>query len=103
MSKHHDLKIYSEYFRLVWDNKKTFEIRKNDRDFKVGDSITLHAINRETGEYTGSVLARRINYMTDFEQKEGYVVLGLETYCRSCGHLIDEESDDDFEDDEDEY
>ena len=34
--KKHLLKTINPYFQDVWDNKKTFEIRLNDRDFKVG-------------------------------------------------------------------
>lgn len=41
MSKTHELKIYPKYFEAILDGKKTFEIRKDDRDFQVGDSIVL--------------------------------------------------------------
>ena len=37
----HELKIQSEYFEVVNNKTKTFEIRKNDRNFKVGDKILL--------------------------------------------------------------
>ena len=38
----HELKIRPEYFKAVVLGDKMFEIRKNDRDFKVGDIIVLH-------------------------------------------------------------
>ncbi|WP_331384989.1 DUF3850 domain-containing protein [Bacillus badius] len=38
----HELKIYPQYFKAVVSGKKSFEIRKNDRDFKVGDTLLLH-------------------------------------------------------------
>ena len=41
MSKTHELKIYPKYFEAILDGKKTFEIRKNDRYFHVGDRIVL--------------------------------------------------------------
>ena len=44
----HDLKTDSKVFEAVKTGYKTFEIRKNDRDFKIGDLLVL----RET-EYTG--------------------------------------------------
>ena len=37
----HTLKIYSEYYDAVRNGIKTFEIRKNDRDYKVGDTLRL--------------------------------------------------------------
>lgn len=38
----HDLKIHPEHFKPVWCGEKTFEIRFNDRDYKVGDLLDLH-------------------------------------------------------------
>jgi ASC-1-like (ASCH) protein len=37
----HELKLQQPYFDEVWNNRKTFEIRKNDRDFKVSDTVIL--------------------------------------------------------------
>jgi len=44
----HELKTDSAVFQAVHEGKKTFEIRKNDRNFKVGDELWL----KET-VYTG--------------------------------------------------
>ncbi|MGR5862821.1 DUF3850 domain-containing protein [Bacillus pacificus] len=56
---------------------KTFEIRKNDRDFHVGDTINLNEWDNERKEYTGRSIAIEILYITDYEQKEGYVVFSF--------------------------
>lgn len=37
----HKLKIDSKYFDAVRKGFKTFEIRKNDRNFEVGDKLIL--------------------------------------------------------------
>lgn len=40
MNKHY-LKTVQPYFDAIDQGLKTFEIRKNDRDFKVGDILVL--------------------------------------------------------------
>ena len=44
--KLHELKIKHEYLEAVVCGKKTFELRKNDRDYQVGDLI--HFIDEGT-------------------------------------------------------
>lgn len=41
MGKTHELKILPKYFSEVYSGNKTFEVRKNDRNFKVGDMLIL--------------------------------------------------------------
>lgn len=77
----HGLKIRTEYFADVYLEIKTFEIRKNDRDYRVGDFLILNEVrqlNEEEGPIpTGRSLSVKITYMTDYEQKEGYVVMSI--------------------------
>ena len=37
----HELKTYPKYFQETIEGNKLFEIRKNDRNFKVGDVLLL--------------------------------------------------------------
>lgn len=116
--KIHKIKENIKYFADVLTGVKTFEIRKNDRDYEVGDILIMSAWTNDTEKYQtwgkGTYLAlgtihsdkplfsdvkyidepisdyfpvsdveqadkiqAKIIYMTDFEQKEGYVVLGI--------------------------
>lgn len=71
------LKIYPEFFDEVFKGYKTFEVRKNDRDFKVGDVILLKEWDPKKEEYTGRKTIRQITYITDYKQQPGYVVFSI--------------------------
>lgn len=43
--KLHELKIKEEYFNAIIRGEKTFELRKNDRDYQVGDLIHFKQID----------------------------------------------------------
>lgn len=71
----HELNILPEYYSAVVLGKKRFEIRKKDRVYKIGDIIRLREY--EDGKYTGNVYVVEITYITDYEQKDNFVVLGI--------------------------
>lgn len=76
--KTHDLKILPEFYQAVKKGEKTFEVRKNDRDFKKYDVIILREWDEKN--YTGKWIAKKIGYILpggQFGIEEGYVVLGL--------------------------
>lgn len=72
----HKLKIMPEYFRAVARKAKRFEIRKNDQEYKVGDGLLLQEYKDD--QYTGNEISAVITYMTDYAQRKGYVVMGIE-------------------------
>jgi len=79
--KLHSLKIVPSYFDDVSSGKKKFEIRKNDRDFLVGDLLNLREWNPETERYTGRELTAKVTYKINGGQyglDNDYCVLGIE-------------------------
>lgn len=74
--KVHKLKILPEYYNAQVEGKKNFEIRKNDRDYKVGDKLVLKEYDPKAKEFTGQSFITEITFITDYQQKDGYVVLG---------------------------
>lgn len=90
----HALNIKTEYFEDVRKGHKTFEIRKADRPFAIGDYLALNEID-EDGFYTGRALLTEVTYLLfDPEYcKEDYVTIGIKkTYVigqeeRDCGIL----------------
>lgn len=75
--KVHDIKIGKEFFEDVKNNVKTFELRKNDRNYKVGEILELHEY--EAGEETGRTCRKLITYMLkEFTGlQDGYCILGI--------------------------
>ena len=54
----HELKTWPKYFAAVRSGQKRFEIRRNDRDFKVGDILVLREFDPEDDAYTGQAEER---------------------------------------------
>lgn len=48
----HKLKIKAKYAVDVLWGRKTFEIRKNDRDYKVGDTIVFQVLDENNTDVT---------------------------------------------------
>ena len=75
----HKLKTWPEYFQAVKNGTKTFEIRKNDRNYQVGDILVLQEYVPESG-YTESMdLEREVTYILGTQPfvPEGYVCMSL--------------------------
>lgn len=72
----HHLKIAPEYYNQVRLGVKTFEIRKNDRDFQVGDTLLLKEY--EDTKFTGNILRVVVTYITDYAQQDSYVVMAID-------------------------
>lgn len=45
--EHHDLHCWPTYFRAVKKGLKPYEVRKNDRFFQQGDTVTLHCLKKD--------------------------------------------------------
>lgn len=67
----HELKIDKQYFKEVSIRKKTFDIRKNDREFKVGDFVKLKEIMEEIRVKTEELneIMKRYEELKDKEVK----------------------------------
>ena len=60
--KIHELKTWPRYFREIINGKKTFEIRKDDRGFEVGDILELQEFSPASG-YTGRAIRKQVTYI----------------------------------------
>lgn len=75
----HELKEHPNFFEDVISGIKTFEVRKADRPFKVGDLLALNEYDPDTKEYTNRCCVVYIDCILNDSKycKEGYVILGV--------------------------
>lgn len=59
----HELKLWPQYFEQVFIGEKTFEVRKNDRDYGSGDTVILKEWCPEKNDYTGRKLSFDIGFV----------------------------------------
>lgn len=57
----HKLKTWPPFYHYVENHQKTFEIRKDDRDYKVGDILILQEYHN--GAYTGKECKREVTFI----------------------------------------
>lgn len=75
MSQYHKLKIWPQYFQPVVDGYKTFEVRKNDRNFRQNDKVMLEEYDPQKQQYTGAFAEFEIGYVLPINND--YVVFSL--------------------------
>ena len=81
--KTHHLKTEPKYFEEVRYNKKKFELRKNDRDFQVNDTLVLQEYDRETKQYSGSSVSATVTYILheyNTALHEDYCIMSIDVF-----------------------
>jgi hypothetical protein len=77
----HDLKVLPEFFNAVFIGDKTFEVRRNDRGFKVGDVLNLREYELGGERYTGRALRMTVSYILEGAElsviPDGYCVMSI--------------------------
>jgi hypothetical protein len=76
----HRLKTWPEFFLPIAEGEKTFEVRKNDRGFRLGDVLVLREFCPVGGTFTGREERRLVVYILEggqFGIEAGHCVLGL--------------------------
>lgn len=60
----HELKIHPQPFMAIMSGEKTYEIRKNDRAYQVGDTLHLNEWEPTSKTYTGRSVVAKVTHMT---------------------------------------
>lgn len=76
----HDLKILPSFYEDVIQHRKTFEVRKNDRPYAVGDFLILREYTPDRG-YSGRAVKAPIVYILNDLRfcKRDFVIIGIGT------------------------
>jgi hypothetical protein len=79
----HYLKTWPQYFEDVFNGKKTFELRRNDREFQLGDILILKEWEQDTCRYTGRQVSKKVEYILEggsLGLEKGYVIMALSDF-----------------------
>nr|WP_305961298.1 MULTISPECIES: DUF3850 domain-containing protein [unclassified Pantoea] len=77
------MKIWPEHYQDVISGMKRAELRKNDRDYSVGDSLMLKEYQPKNGNFTGSEVHVVVTHITDVSDwLPGYVMLSVGLLAR---------------------
>jgi hypothetical protein len=78
--KVHYLKTWTPFFDDIKSGVKQFEVRKNDRDYEVGDTLILEDFNPIKGIHTGRWIPKLVTYVLNDPNfvKEGFVIMGMQ-------------------------
>jgi hypothetical protein len=78
----HDLKTHPDHFADIILGYKTFEIRLNDRNFKVFDTLTLKEWSPHKKRYTGGFTKVKVIHILEnvpeFGLMPGYVIMSIQ-------------------------
>ncbi|HFP9322876.1 TPA: DUF3850 domain-containing protein [Klebsiella michiganensis] len=88
----HELKIFPEFFSAVCTGVKRAELRKNDSDYRVGDTLHLLETPRGSCHSTGEFINATITHIADVgEWMPGYVLLSIEREAMDRKAAMDSE------------
>ncbi|EOB9989597.1 DUF3850 domain-containing protein [Cronobacter sakazakii] len=87
----HNLKIWPEHYSAVCAGIKRAELRKNDRDYRAGDTLYLCEWDKDDESFTGNYISVTVTHVADVsEWMPGYVLLSIELALRERAEPVAE-------------
>jgi hypothetical protein len=78
----HELKTWPEYFDCIWDGRKLFELRVDDRGFENEHHLLLREYDEIALTYTGREVLVKVTYLARHESgfglHDGCVIMSFE-------------------------
>ena len=76
----HDLKTWPMFYREIVARRKRFEVRKDDRGYRVGDKLLLREYDAIEG-YSGNATTVKVTYIArdipEFGLEPGYCIMSI--------------------------
>jgi hypothetical protein len=63
-----ELKSWPKFFQPIINQTRTHELRRNDRNFKVGDQLILREYDPDESKYTGRRCKAEVTSITSSEE-----------------------------------
>lgn len=76
----HELKCWPGFFGAISEGRKTFELRRHDRDYQEGDILLLREWREYQQEYTGKSIRCEVTYILRgpvFALPQGWVCMSI--------------------------
>lgn len=77
----HVLKTWPEFFGDIYDGKKTFELRRDDRGYRVGDELHLKEWDPRRGCFTGNAFVVKVKHIVrdapQFGLEPGFCIMSI--------------------------
>jgi hypothetical protein len=89
--KTHELKTWPEAFEAMVQGFKVHEIRQDDRDFQVGDTLLLREWDPSTEEYSDRWMEVEITYLSrgpEWGIPDGVVVMSIGRAAVQVGEKV---------------
>lgn len=89
-----ELKVWKEFFQPIWEGKKNFELRREDRDFQQGSLLLLREYDPVHDAFSGREVIAMITYKLSgkdcparFGLQPDYCILALDlgAKCEDAG------------------
>ncbi|KKN20461.1 hypothetical protein LCGC14_0935420 [marine sediment metagenome] len=91
MTQVHDLKCWPESFAAIGQERKTLELRKNDRDFQVGDYLLLREYEPgPNARYTGATTLASVTHILREGDAFGELLAAKDVVAMSI-YVLDEQ------------
>ena len=64
----HVLKSWPRFFQQLLEGNRTHELRRNDRDYRIGDRMELREFDPKADAYTGRICCIEITSITSSQE-----------------------------------